>query len=127
MEENNAEDGDSGGPWHWIGRAYGVHEGEGFSAYGVHEGEGFSAYGVHEGEGFSAYGVHEGEGFSAYGVHEGEGFSFGWRDKWSAVAFLEDSISVTVLKVLSDVRLVGSGKSPASRIASRSQRQPFRV
>ncbi len=33
----------------------------------------------------------------------------------------------TLGKVLSDVRLVGSGKNPASRIASRSQRQPFRV
>lgn len=53
MTKNKADNGDSGGPWFWINRAY--------------------------------------------GVHEGEGFSWGYRDKWSSVAFLEESLSVTVL------------------------------
>ena len=54
MTNNNADNGDSGGPWFRGTRAYGVHEGEGWAP-------------------------------------------FGWRDKWSTVAFLEDSLSVTVL------------------------------
>lgn len=53
MEKNIAEGGDSGGPWFF--------------------------------------------GNKAYGVHEGERYSWGHRDAWSSVAFLEDSISVTVL------------------------------
>lgn len=36
-------------------------------------------------------------GARAFGVHEGRKWWFGNRDKWSSVALLEDSISVTVL------------------------------
>ena len=53
MTNREAKGGDSGGPWFYIGKAY--------------------------------------------GVHEGYTWLFGSRDRWSSVALLDDSISVTVL------------------------------